>query len=112
MPMAIAALEQIVKWGVADIATGIGVLTDRVAQRAQEQGFTVLPKQDRAPHLIGIRKAGGVPTGLPGFLRERKLFVSIRGDAIRVAPHLYNSVEDVDRLFDVIAEFQSSSASV
>jgi selenocysteine lyase/cysteine desulfurase len=111
-PMAIAGLEQIAKWGVPEIAKGIEVLTDRIAMRAKEQGFAVLPKQDRSPHLIGIRKPGGIPSGLPAFLRERKIFVSIRGDAIRVAPHLYNSAEDVDRLFSAMREFHGRSASV
>jgi len=33
-------------------------------------------------------------------LRERQVAVSFRGDAIRVAPHLYNDAEDTAALLD------------
>lgn len=28
--------------------------------------------------------------------------MSIRGDSIRVAPHLYNDLNDIERLFEVV----------
>ncbi len=31
-----------------------------------------------------------------GALSERQVFVSIRGDTIRVTPHLYNDEQDLD----------------
>jgi selenocysteine lyase/cysteine desulfurase len=39
---------------------------------------------------------------LAALLREAKVFVSIRGDCIRIAPHLYNDLDDIDRLFEVL----------
>jgi selenocysteine lyase/cysteine desulfurase len=35
-------------------------------------------------------------------LAERRVYVSLRGDSLRVTPHLYNREEDVDRLFEVL----------
>ena len=32
------------------------------------------------------------------------VFVSVRGDAVRVSPHVYNVAADVDRLLEVLAE--------
>jgi selenocysteine lyase/cysteine desulfurase len=32
------------------------------------------------------------------------VFVSVRGDAIRVAPHLYNDDADIQRFLDVLGE--------
>ena len=32
-------------------------------------------------------------------LKDRQVFVSVRGDSIRVTPHLYNDDEDVERFF-------------
>jgi selenocysteine lyase/cysteine desulfurase len=31
-------------------------------------------------------------------LAREKVFVSVRGSSIRVAPHVYNSAEDLERL--------------
>jgi len=54
--------------------------------------------------MIGIRHSEGIPRELAGLLKKAKVFVSIRGDSIRIAPHLYNDRNDVDRLFEVLRE--------
>jgi selenocysteine lyase/cysteine desulfurase len=56
----------------------------------------------RAGHFLGLRFPAGPPTGLLEKLTADKIFVSIRGDSMRVTPHLYNTDADVDRLFDVL----------
>jgi selenocysteine lyase/cysteine desulfurase len=102
VPMAIAALQQILAWGVARIQTTLSALTAKIAQRATECGYLVLPPGERCGHMIGIRHPLGIPSGLAALLREAKVFVSIRGDSIRIAPHLYNDLDDIDRLFEVL----------
>lgn len=37
-------------------------------------------------------------------LRQGKVFTSLRGNAIRVAPYLYNTERDIDRLIEIISE--------
>lgn len=101
-PMATAALQQLIAWGVSNIHETISKLTSRIAEYAQGQGYVVLPPDQRCGHMIGIRHPGGIPGELAGLLREARVFVSIRGDSIRIAPHLYNDGDDVDRLFEVL----------
>ncbi len=104
VPMAIAALEQLTAWGIADIAATIEGLTGAVEKQAEARGLRAVPRPDRAPHLIGMRAEGGLPPGLSGALADRGVYVSVRGDSIRVAPHLYNDESDVDRLFSALDE--------
>jgi selenocysteine lyase/cysteine desulfurase len=33
------------------------------------------------------------------------VYVSVRGDSIRVSAHAFNSTDDIDRLFSSLAEF-------
>ena len=101
-PMAIAALQQILSWSVNEIERALSALTRRVASLAREDGYEVLPDSDRCEHMIGIRPQNGIPGGLAPFLRQAGVFVSIRGDSIRVAPHVYNDATDVDRLFKIL----------
>ncbi len=101
-PMAIAALQQILSWGVPKIEQELRAMTDAIATRAESQGYSVLPSHQRCPHMIGIRFAGGVPSRLATRLQDAHVFVSVRGDSVRVAPHLYNDRADIDRLFDVL----------
>jgi selenocysteine lyase/cysteine desulfurase len=101
-PMAIAALQQILAWGVSRIQATLSVLTVRAAHLAGELNYSVLPVADRSSHLIGVRPRGTIPAGLAKALKEANVFVSIRGDSIRIAPHLYNEAKDIDRLFEVL----------
>jgi selenocysteine lyase/cysteine desulfurase len=39
---------------------------------------------------------------LPGVLKDAGVYVSARGDSIRIGPHLYNEPKDIDLLFDVL----------
>src|SRR6266496_718835 len=101
-PMAIMALKQILAWGVVRIEAALSAMTERVAQLATESNYSVLPAADRSAHLIGIRPRRGISAELPKALKEANVFVSIRGDSIRVAPHLYNKAKDIDLLFEVL----------
>jgi selenocysteine lyase/cysteine desulfurase len=101
-PMAIAALEQILSWGVADIHAVLTALTSKMAQFASEEGYVVLPRDQRCGHMIGIRHPDGIASGVPSLLKDSKVFISIRGDSIRIAPHVYNDLDDVDRLFNIL----------
>ncbi len=102
VPMAIAALKQILAWGVPHIAETLAPLIRAIAELAAEEGYFVLPPEQRCTHMIGIRHADGISAGLSDFLKQQKIFVSIRGDSIRIAPHLYNRPRDAERLFEAL----------
>ena len=101
-PIATTALKQILEWGVVNIANTLREKTDAIADRAKAIGFDVAPRHARAPHLIGISKPGGFPKDLPNLLAKRKIFVSIRGESIRISPHLYTTKEEIERLFSAL----------
>jgi selenocysteine lyase/cysteine desulfurase len=42
-------------------------------------------------------------------LRERDVFVSVRGSVIRVSPHVYNDASDIDALKSVLLEAAAPS---
>lgn len=98
-PIAAAALQQILDWGVEEIAETLRVRTDSIADRAEAMGLRVAPRRARAPHFIGISKPGGFPKELPSLLAEDQVYVSVRGESIRVSPHLYSNASEIDRLF-------------
>jgi selenocysteine lyase/cysteine desulfurase len=102
LPMACVALEQIEAWGVESISAALGCMTDAIADKARNRGFGVLPRRNSVRHIVGIRVPGGFGTDLPARLAGDGVFVSPRGDAIRISPYLYNDAPDVERLFDAL----------
>lgn len=101
-PIAAAGIRQILEWGVENIAGTLQNKTDAIAARAQQMGLSVAPTHVRAPHMIGLSKPGGFNKGLPILLAEDNVFVSVRGESIRISPHLFTDDEDIDRLFTVL----------
>ncbi len=102
VPAATAALRQTLDWGVDRVAAYTRGLTDRIAENAASIGLGVAPPHQRSGHLIGVRLHGADPEALAEAMARANVFVSVRGDAMRVAPHVYNDAGDVDRLFEVL----------
>jgi selenocysteine lyase/cysteine desulfurase len=100
--MAAAALEQVLAWEVKWIQDTISRLTSRAEDGAVWTGAMVVTASDRVGHLVSIRPRAGVRGDLVSALAAANVYVSVRGDAIRVAPHVFNTEADIDRLVDVL----------
>lgn len=98
-PMAVAAMQQIAAWGVAEIAATLTVLVDRIADEAEARGWRVPPKQHRGPNFIGITLPEPPAADLADRLAAENVFVSLRDGRIRVSPYLFSGSEDVTALF-------------
>lgn len=103
LPMANAAVSQLLDWGVAEIQETLQARTERMAERADALGIQCLPLDQRAGHYLGFRFPGGVPEGLADRLAAARVYVSVRGaTAMRVTPHLWVNDADEDRFFEVL----------
>ena len=112
LPMLEAALEQVVEWTPETIAAHTRTLTGAAVPRLRALGCRVEDNRWRAGHLLGVRLPAGVDVEQLGRgLAARQVSVSLRGGAIRVAPHLYNDAGDVDALIDVVTGAVRASRS-
>lgn len=110
-PMAHAALTQLIEWTVERQQLTLRRLTELVADEARALGCAVLDSDRRVGHMLGVRLPGGIPETLPQRLEAARVLVSVRGDAIRVAPHVYNGEEDVMRFVSVLRDSMNASGS-
>jgi selenocysteine lyase/cysteine desulfurase len=101
LPMAKAALEQILNWGVENIQSSLSMLTDAITERVSEIGLEVVPGP-KVGHMIGVRPPQDSIARLQKKLVENDIYISFRGSNMRIAPHLYNDLEDVERLIRAI----------
>lgn len=103
MPMLIAAIRQVLEWRPERIQEYCAALSAPVAAAARELGFAVEADAWRAGHLFGLRAPAGLDMdALQALLRERSVFVSRRGSALRVSPHVYNDPDDLAALTDAL----------
>lgn len=105
MPMLIQALAQIERWGVSHIQAYCAALTREAAEKIRATGCWVEDETFRGGHIMGIRLRAGMDTSrVKEALQAKQVFVSFRGNAIRVSPHLYNTTADMDRLVKVLSD--------
>jgi len=109
VPAACAAMEQLTAWGPAAVQETLAAYTAPIAAWARERGLRVAADHLRVGHFVGIRFAGGLPEAAVEKLAARNVFVSKRGDSLRVTPHLYNNEEDRARLLDGLADLLEES---
>ena len=102
--MALNALAQINRWHVENIQAYCHSISEPAIQTLREKGFLIEELPYRASHLFGIRHTKQLdPEVVRQKLKQSKIHVSVRGDAIRVSPHVYNDADDLNRLVKVLA---------
>jgi selenocysteine lyase/cysteine desulfurase len=101
--MSIVALEQLTAWSVKTIQERIAPVTERILAGAAKVGYRAAAPDQRGIHLFGLRRDGGLPERLGDALRAANVHVSLRGDAIRVSPHVFNDDSDAERLVAALA---------
>jgi selenocysteine lyase/cysteine desulfurase len=98
MPAVIAALRQLLDWQIERIEATLGEKTSAIADALRDMGAIVVPDAHRSPHYLSLRFKQGLPDDLAVRLAADRVYVSMRGDRLRITPHLYNDAEDIDRL--------------
>jgi selenocysteine lyase/cysteine desulfurase len=97
-----AAMRQILDWGIGNIAETLDKKTKHIENELSHTSITTIDQNRRAPHYLGLRFDGGVPENLAASLAAEKIFVSVRGPAMRITPHLYATDHDIDRLIQAL----------
>jgi len=96
--MAIAALEQLHAWGVEPVAEALGAVTATITDRAAALGLDPPPVDRRGPHLLGLPLPAPARSEVVARLAADNCFAALRGETLRIAPHLHVTDADVDRL--------------
>jgi selenocysteine lyase/cysteine desulfurase len=106
MEMAAIGMEMMADWGASAIVERLEMLTSRMADGLSAKGLAsvrVMDARFRAPHILSVGFAGGVPAGLVEGLAGEGIHVAARLARMRLSPHVFNDEEDIDRFVEVLA---------
>lgn len=105
VPMMIEALKQLNRWGVDNIQHYCRKISGTALEKLTNAGFLIEDDDYRVAHLFGIRpgKSHSIKD-IRSLFAEHNISVSIRGDSIRVSPHLYNTEDEMLRLTDLLIQ--------
>lgn len=102
-PMLITAIEQLISWQPQNIQEYCSTITKEAIKKLRALGCFIEEEKYRAHHLFGIYLPDHMNLEtIKNRLIQEKIFVSYRGNAIRVSCNVYNTPEDFEKL---IAQF-------
>jgi len=101
LPMLLAGLNQIESWGVKNIQDYCKNLISEEIKKVNQKKYWIEKENYRANHLFGIKQLDN-KINLIEKLKSKKISVSIRGDKIRVSPHVYNDKREIKKLFECL----------
>lgn len=105
VPMLLEAVKQVYAWSPSKIQEYCKAITEPVLSELDPSNFFIESADHRSSHLLGIRFRQSVDMDkLSNIFKEKKIVLSIRGDAIRISTHIFNSQDDLYQLTDVLKE--------
>lgn len=101
-----ASMELLLAAGIDAIWHHVDGLLDHLVERVGETSATVL--SDRSPagrsSVVTLGVDGHDPARVVEGLQARGVVCSARGGGVRVSPHGYNTVDEVDQLVDALVQ--------
>jgi selenocysteine lyase/cysteine desulfurase len=107
MEMAAIGMEMMGQWGQPAIGARLAMLTSRLADGLRDLGISIPDARVRAPHILSLGFAEGMPDELVARLTAAGVYAAARLGRLRISPHVYNDEADVDRF---IAVFRKAMA--
>lgn len=100
-----ASLDLLHEYGPSRIATYLEELTDHLCERARSRSYEIVSSREpgEKSQIVCIRHPRRLSvTALYAELKAKNIITAPRGDRLRIAPHLYNTLEEIDRFADAL----------
>ena len=98
-PMLSEAIRQLLEWTPSATQEYCASITNDFLPQLRGKGYFIEDSRHRGQHLFGIYLPENISMdSLKKKIAEREVFVSYRGQAIRVAPNVYNTKKDIEKL--------------
>ncbi|GAB4400592.1 MAG: aminotransferase class V-fold PLP-dependent enzyme [Microscillaceae bacterium] len=107
LPMMQAALDLVNEWQPARIQEYARGLWQTFAKDFAQLGFGLEAEAYRAAHLFGLRiPEAALRQKIANSLREAQVYVSWRGESLRISLHLYNRARDLVKLLEILNQYR------
>ena len=101
VPMLTKSIEQLAEWNQKNIQDYCQNISASAINELRSMGCFIEDDTYRSKHLFGVYLPSHINLDkLKTKFNQNNIYVSFRGNAIRVSPNVYNSKEDFERLVD------------
>lgn len=97
-----ASTSTLLDVGIENIRAHLFTLTDRLVEIGDAIGLTLITPRDRSHRAGIVTFTANDSERIFRELSQQKVIVSLREDMLRVAPHFYSSLEDIEKFHDAL----------
>jgi selenocysteine lyase/cysteine desulfurase len=106
LPMMNAAVTQLLAWDVKNIALYCEDVSRPLIEFLEKSHYKIEEKAFRSKHLFGISLPASVDLNiLMQALESNNIYVSVRGKSVRVSINIFNTIEDINALQNVLEKY-------
>ncbi|HKO59581.1 MAG TPA: aminotransferase class V-fold PLP-dependent enzyme [Pyrinomonadaceae bacterium] len=91
--------------GIKNIQSHLQTLTDHLCDRLQDSSYHVVSSRrpDEKSQTVCIQSRSALsPMDLYSHLKKQNIITAPRGDRLRISPHLYNTLAEIDHLVEAL----------
>ncbi len=98
------ALELFLEVGPENVARQILTLTDHFCERVTDKGYTLFSSRrpGEKSGIVSFYKKGLESARIAAQLQRQHFVLSVRDGRLRLSPHFYNTVEEIDALLEAL----------
>jgi selenocysteine lyase/cysteine desulfurase len=98
------SIQLLLDAGIENVQARVKELTDYLCERVRSAGAEVFSSrvQGEDSGIVSLRTPNRDPKELLKRCKSAGVIVNLRGGRLRVSPHAYNTVEEIDRFVDAI----------
>lgn len=99
------SLEFLNEMGTENISQHCQNLVETIPQKLEsiKEHIDLWPQNQRSEHILGVyfKNQNHLESAKQNLVKN-KVFVSYRSKAMRISPHVYNSMDDIEKLCDIL----------
>jgi len=102
-----ASLNLLNDVGLRRIEAHLEMLTDYLCERLQDRNYEVVSSRQpgEKSQIVCIRHTGALaPMDIYSYLKQRNIITAPRGNRLRISPHLYNTLAEMDELVKALPQ--------
>jgi cysteine desulfurase / selenocysteine lyase len=99
------SLKLLMQVGIKNIKDHLERLADHLCDRLQDSNYEVVSSRrpEEKSQTVCIRsRVGFTPMNLYSHLIKQNIITAPRGDRLRISPHLYNTLSEIDHLIEAL----------
>mgnify|MGYP001086579846 CR=1 FL=1 len=96
------SIEILFEYGIKNVEEKIQKLNTLIFRGLMDKGYEILTPKNRMAGIVTGRPKRGLAEKVYKKITDKNIVISLRNNALRFSPHFYNSVDEIEKVIEII----------